>query len=112
MDNASSVSEAASSSVQRARVLWKSEAYNDEALLRAVLQSNPFATWAVICDRFNEAAPASRQRSLDAVTAKGKAIQRKERLNASTSEADIQTVLMSDTFNQISFHEPSVIYNL
>ena len=70
----------------RARVLWHSKIYNDEVVLAEVLHNYPSAGWAVISERFNEAVPPSRRRTLDAITSKGKVLQRKARTETSTRQ--------------------------
>lgn len=86
---------------QRARVPWRSDTYNDETVLHNVLQTYPSAGWAVISIHFNKAVPASRQRSLDAIISKGKAMQRKARKSASSQQQiDDQPTAELDKFSQ------------
>ena len=73
-----------SSSRRRTRLPWRTSTYDDEKLLRTILAQNLIASWRSIHQRYNDAAPATRQRSVDAVTSKGKEIYRQHRLQSST----------------------------
>lgn len=50
--------------------------YDDEVLLREILARNPRGSWRLIHHQYNDAAPISRQRSVDSVISKRKAIQK------------------------------------
>lgn len=64
------------STSRRSRLPWRTTAYDDEVLLREILVRNPGGSWRLIHHQYNDAAPASRQRSVDSVTSKGKSIQK------------------------------------
>ncbi len=59
---------------------WKTETYDDEAILMQIIQSypknHPKMDWTVIAERFNESVPPSRKRTYDSIYSKWRNMKR------------------------------------